>query len=54
MRAASPCAACWSSDAGLGDERVLEFVRRAYEFSLTQGIARLGWINCWPVLQEPG
>jgi len=33
---------------GIGDERVLEFVRRAYEFSLTQGIARLGWINCWP------
>ena len=31
-----------------GDVRVLEFVRRAYEFTLTQGIARLGWINCWP------
>jgi len=31
-----------------GDDRVLEFVRRAYEFTLTQGIARLGWINCWP------
>ncbi len=28
--------------------RVLEFVRRAYEFTLTQGIARLGWINCYP------
>jgi len=31
-----------------GDDQVLEFVRRAYEFTLTQGIARLGWINCWP------
>lgn len=30
------------------DPRVLEFVRRAYEFSLTQGIPRIGWINCWP------
>ena len=33
---------------GVGDGRVLEFVRRAYEFSLTQGIPRLGWVNCWP------
>lgn len=32
-----------------GDERALEFVRRAYEFTLTQGIARMGWINCYPV-----
>jgi hypothetical protein len=31
-----------------GDDRVLEFVRRSYEFTLTQGIARLGWVNCWP------
>ena len=31
-----------------GDARVLEFVRRAYEFTLTQGIPRLGWINCFP------
>lgn len=31
-----------------GDERVLEFVRRSYEFSLSQGIARMGWINCYP------
>jgi hypothetical protein len=30
------------------DDRVLEFVRRSYEFSLTQGIPRLGWINCFP------
>jgi DUF1680 family protein len=31
-----------------GDQRISEFVRRAYEFSLGQGIARIGWINCFP------
>ena len=31
-----------------GDERAAEFVRRAYEFTLTQGIARSGWVNCTP------
>jgi hypothetical protein len=31
-----------------GDERALEFVRRAYEFTLTQGIPRMGWINTYP------
>jgi hypothetical protein len=31
-----------------GDQRTMEFVRRAYEFSLGQGIARIGWINCFP------
>ena len=30
------------------DERAAEFVRRSYEFTLTQGIARIGWINCYP------
>jgi hypothetical protein len=30
------------------DERALEFVRRGYEFSLGQGIAKMGWINCYP------
>jgi len=30
------------------DERVLEFVRHAYEFTQTQGIPRLGWINTHP------
>lgn len=30
------------------DTRVLEFVRRAYEFTLSQGIPRMGWINCYP------
>ena len=30
------------------DVRVLEFVRRSYEFTLTQGIPRIGWINCYP------
>jgi hypothetical protein len=30
------------------DERILEFVRRSYEYTLTQGIPRLGWINCYP------
>ncbi|MBI2440577.1 MAG: hypothetical protein HYV35_04315, partial [Lentisphaerae bacterium] len=28
--------------------RVIEFVRRAYEFTLSQGIPRMGWINCYP------
>lgn len=31
-----------------GDDRAAEFVRRAYEYTLTQGIARMGWINCYP------
>ena len=31
-----------------GDQRVMEFVRRSFEFSLGQGIARIGWINCFP------
>ena len=31
-----------------GDERAAEFVRRAYEYTLSQGIARMGWINCYP------
>jgi hypothetical protein len=30
------------------DERIMEFVRRSYEYTLTQGIPRLGWINCYP------
>ena len=30
------------------DVRVLEFVRRYYEFSLTQGIARIGYIDTHP------
>ncbi|MFC1451726.1 hypothetical protein ACFLSJ_00090 [Verrucomicrobiota bacterium] len=30
------------------DTRVLEFIRRAYEFSLSQGIPAMGWINCFP------
>jgi len=33
------------------DARLLEFVRRAYEFTLTMGIPRLGWVNCWPARQ---
>lgn len=32
----------------VGDLRVMEFVRRSYEFTQTQGIARIGWVNCWP------
>jgi len=28
-----------------GDARVIEFVRRSYEFTLTRGIPRLGWVN---------
>ena len=31
-----------------GDDRAAEFVRRAYEFTLSQGIPRMGWINCYP------
>lgn len=31
-----------------GEERMLEFVRRAYDFTLSMGIPRLGWVNCWP------
>jgi len=31
-----------------GDDRALEFVRSAYEFTLTQGIPRMGWINTYP------
>jgi len=31
-----------------GDHRAAEFVRRAYEFTLSQGIPRMGWINCYP------
>ena len=30
------------------DERVLEFVRRAYEYTWTFGIPRIGWVNCYP------
>jgi hypothetical protein len=30
------------------DWRLLEFIRRAYEFTWTMGIQRLGWVNCWP------
>lgn len=30
------------------DIRIMEFVRRSYEFTLSQGIARIGWINCYP------
>lgn len=32
----------------VADQRILEFVRRAYEFTLSQGIARMGWVNCYP------
>lgn len=32
----------------IADQRILEFIRRAYEFTLGQGIARMGWINCYP------
>ena len=31
-----------------GNQRVLEFVRRAYEYSWTLGIPRMGWVNCHP------
>ena len=31
-----------------GDQRTLEFARRAYEYSWTLGIPRIGWVNCHP------
>jgi len=31
-----------------GDDRAAEFVRRAYEYTLSQGIPRMGWFNCYP------
>ena len=34
------------------DQRAMEFVRRAYEYTLTQGIPRIGWINCFPAKQN--
>ena len=30
------------------DIRILEFVQRAYEYTWTCGIPRMGWINCYP------
>jgi hypothetical protein len=30
------------------DLRVLEFVRRAYEYTMTLGIPRIGWVDCYP------
>jgi len=30
------------------DVRIMEFVRRSYEFTLTRGIPRMGWINTYP------
>ncbi|NLX07266.1 MAG: hypothetical protein GXY33_19175 [Phycisphaerae bacterium] len=32
----------------VGDQRILEFVRRAYEYTLTFAIPRIGWFNCFP------
>lgn len=36
----------WAAIAG--DERAAEFVRRAYEYTQTQGIPRMGWFNTYP------
>lgn len=33
-----------------GDWRVIEFVRKAYEYTLTMGIPRIGWVVCWPTV----
>jgi len=30
------------------DPRILEFVQRAYEYTWTLGIPRMGWVNCYP------
>jgi len=35
-----------------GDERALEFVQRAYEVTLSQGIPRMGWVNCYPAAND--
>jgi len=32
----------------VGDWRLLEFVRRSYELTLSMGIPRMGFVNCWP------
>ncbi|MBI4026584.1 MAG: hypothetical protein HY360_16475 [Verrucomicrobia bacterium] len=32
----------------VGDDRILEFVRRAYEFTRSLSIPRIGWVNCFP------
>jgi len=36
------------------DQRLLEFVRRAYEFTLSMGIGRVGWVDCWPGTGDRG
>jgi len=30
------------------DMRVLEFVRRSYEYTMTLGLPRIGWVDCYP------
>ena len=35
-----------------GDAGIAEFVRRSYEFTLTRGIPRMGWINTSPAAGE--
>ncbi|MDP2989367.1 MAG: hypothetical protein Q8O57_02235, partial [Kiritimatiellota bacterium] len=32
----------------MNNERILEFVRRAYEYTMTLAIPRIGWVNCFP------
>lgn len=34
------------------DWRVIEFIRRAYEYTLTLGIPRTGWISCYPTMSN--
>jgi len=35
-----------------GDERALDFVRKAYEFSTTVGISKIGFIDCYPAVND--
>ena len=35
-----------------GDINAIEFAKRGYEFSWSMGIPRLGWINCYPVVNN--
>ena len=33
-----------------GDDQALNFVRKAYEFSTSVGIPKIGWIDCYPTV----
>ncbi len=35
-----------------GDDLALDFVHKAYEFSTTIGIPKIGWIDCYPAVNQ--